>query len=379
MMRRRITNYELRIANCQPRASCARSKDSSFAIRHSSFAKRGFTLIELIVVIAIISILLALVLPGAASMWSQRNEAGTINLVRGLLESARAIARRNGTGGLFFFVDPVDNVQRIAFIEAEPPNKPDAGNWVWDQVFCKQLHANDPDCITQPMAVDRFRVSSDKIYTVPSPYRVAPKYAMELAGEIVTRHRESNSDYPLFQQRLGSDVFFKAGGEMRAPRQRNFFTVIFNRAGQIVPDRDVLIHDSDSPIDAAGGTSAIVTDGRGDKTRLHVTGVNDATMYYVQQEVMSTTSNAIDKERINPDTADDAALSHMICDIDGVVMNFPSVDGLVVYDNSVVEGLDGAGDGEVAGSVLADELINNGRPMYITQQTGDIIMGEKGQ
>ena len=82
---------------------------------------------------------------------------------------------------------------------------------------------------------------------------------------------------------------------------------------------------------------------------------------------------------IGPGSSD--ALSHMVCYEDLSAANFPSVAGLVVYDNAVVEGLGGhtLAGAETAGTQLVSELLANGRPIYISRQTGDIIMGEKGR
>jgi type II secretory pathway pseudopilin PulG len=125
----------------------------------------------MIVVIAIISLLVGLVVPGTARLWSQRNEAGTINLFRGLLESARSRAKQSGEYGIFVYVDPEDDVQRVAFIEAAPPNKPDGFGRDFDAATCPP---DEPGCVKQVTAVNRFRVISDQVFTVPRPYRVAP-------------------------------------------------------------------------------------------------------------------------------------------------------------------------------------------------------------
>lgn len=305
----------------------------------------AFTLIEMVVVVAIIALLVGLVVPGAASMWRQRNEAGTITTVRGLLESARSQARRLGERGLFFYVDPIDNVQRIALIEAEPPNQT-------DRAECQAMTGSE-DCVNQPMTVNRFRVVADKVYTIPAPYRVAPQEAMAWA----------ESSLPATWRRLGNDLFHVLDSTVPiAPRHRNYFSIVFDRHGAIVVGRDVLVHDPDTN-----------NDRRGEKTRLFVTNVLEATEY----------RRAADGSRadIGPNNRD--ALSHMVCYDDLTAANFPSVAGLVVYDDSVTEGLDGsisgATRGEQAGQMLAQELLANGRPIYISRQTGDIIMGEKGR
>ncbi len=70
--------------------------------------KRAFTLIEMIVVIAIIAILTAIVVPAASQMWEQRKIASSETLIKGLLQSALARAARpdGADTGIFFYVDP---------------------------------------------------------------------------------------------------------------------------------------------------------------------------------------------------------------------------------------------------------------------------------
>jgi hypothetical protein len=47
--------------------------------------------------------------------------------------------------------------------------------------------------------------------------------------------------------RLGNDLFWTLDGDTSGgvPRQRNHFTVIFDRQGKLIVGRDVLIHDPD--------------------------------------------------------------------------------------------------------------------------------------
>ncbi len=302
----------------------------------------GFTLIELITVIAIIGILAAFVFPGAAAMWSQRNESGAINLVKGLLQSARSQAIRTGERGLFFYVDPVENVQRVVFIEADPPYSTDAAGRNFDKDDC------DPNAgceITQPMTINRFRVVRDKIYTIPSPYRVASAWAMEVAvGENTPANREM----------LGNSDFIRTSGNRTPNYHRNFFAVIFGANGELLHEHPVLIHDPN--IDDI--VSPYI---RGDVTQLDI-GSQVAT-YYLEG------GNDVDVDPLNGDPLYDLVILD-----NGMAANFISVDGLVVYDDSAVEGL----QGETAGGILRQHLFTDGRPFYIARYTGDIIMGIKG-
>jgi type II secretory pathway pseudopilin PulG len=321
----------------------------------------------MIVVIAIISLLVGLVVPGTARLWSQRNEAGTINLFRGLLESARSRAKQSGEYGIFVYVDPEDDVQRVAFIEAAPPNKPDGFGRDFDAATCPP---DEPGCVKQVTAVNRFRVISDQVFTVPRPYRVAPTNVIDPTINPPTlrewaRECEVESNVNACA-RLGNDLFWTLDGDTPvAPRQRNHFTVIFDRQGKLIVGRDVLIHDPD-----------LGPDGFGDKTRLRVTGVHTAEQYYRQD---GTRAPLLDTSQ----PGSGFPLTHMVAYDDGVVANVPSAEGLVVYNDSVVEDLDGrsadATRGQQAGLILAGHLLRESRTVFINRQTGDITVGEKGQ
>ena len=55
-----------------------------------------------------------------------------------------------------------------------------------------------------------------------------------------------------------------------------------------------------------------------------------------------------------------------------VAINFPSVDGLLVYDNSVFRSLDLAED-------KRDYLLESAQPFYVNRYTGAIIRGPRGE
>jgi hypothetical protein len=78
----------------------------------------------------------------------------------------------------------------------------------------------------------------------------------------------------------------------------------------------------------------VVPDGFGDKTRLRVTGVHTAEQYYRQD---GTRAPLLDTSQ----PGSGFPLTHMVAYDDGVVANVPSAEGLVVYNDSVVEDLDG--------------------------------------
>ena len=306
--------------------------------RRVSAPAPAFTLVELVTVIAIIGILLGIVLPGASSLWSQRNEAATANMMRGLLASARSQAMSGGEQqGLFFFVDPIERVQRVVFLEAEPPD--DAADGLdlcdCDPSCCGGAYCPPSDmCITDVDALNRFRVTSGRVYTVPAPYRVAPAWVLETTDEGDT----------LWPDQLDNRLFPTHTSGSDTPRYHpNFFTILFNDNGELVVGYNVLVHDPD-----------------GGSTGLHVNNVAEAWI---------ADSGGPDYVDIsggpNPDLYDIVVLD------DDRAANFVSVDGLVVYDGSDVEGLDGIDIGEL--------LRREGQPFYITRYTGDIILGPRGE
>jgi len=298
----------------------------------------AFTLIELITVVAIIGILLAVVLPGASSLWSQRNEAATANMMRGLLASARSQAVRRGERGLFFFVDPVDRVQRVVFIEAEPPDDTvdgldlcDCDPSCCDGTICDPA---DSQCITEVSALNRFRVVSGGLYTVPAPYRVAPAWTLETTDLGVT----------LWPDQLENTLFPTHSSGSDTPRYHpNFFAILFGANGELVVGRNVLIHDPD-----------------GEVTGLLVNNVAETWIIDADGPDYVDISDAS-----NPDLYDIVVLD------DDRAANFISVDGLVVYNGAETADLDGIAVGEV--------LRREGQPFYITRYTGDIILGPRGE
>ncbi len=293
---------------------------------------RAFTLIELIVVIAIIGILSAIVVPGAANLWSQRNEAAASNLIRGLLQSVRTQAIRYGERGLFFYVDR-DGVQRIAIIESDPSQ---GGTRQRDVVDCDA--ASEPlNCVTEAGAVNRFHVTDQQVYTVPSPFRVAPSWAVD-PDPI---NASLNGIWP--QQLRNRRFPFDTRGPDTPHYHRNFFSVIFDSSGQLVVGRPVLIHD----IDTEG-------DGKGDRTRLDV----------------FNTEKWWDNQGVRRDV--DGFLFDIVQLDDTFAANFMSVDGLVVYDDSSLEGFEE--------NVIEMQSImrTKGQSLYVSRYTGEVIFGPKG-
>ena len=142
---------------------------------------------------------------------------------------------------------------------------------------------------------------------------------------------------------LAYEKFFTQGRGRETPQyHRNFFTVVFDSSGHLVVDRDVLIHDIDADEDALG-----------DRTRLNVA---DPSEWWDR-------------------TGDDQEIDGNLFDIvflndDGGAANFISVDGLVVYDDSDIDGLDGASRRAV--------MQRDGQSLFVSRYTGEVIFAPKG-
>jgi prepilin-type N-terminal cleavage/methylation domain-containing protein len=320
---------------------------------------RAFTLIELMVVIAIVGILLGLILPGVSGMWAQRNQAAAENMLQGLMLSARTRAIRAGGYGLFFFVDK-DGSQRVVFLEADPPD-PVTGSI--DDTDLKAVFSSsawtDGMKLTAVDAVDRFRVVEGDIYTIPKPYRVAPLWVIDA---------NATNTGPLWPASLAVDNWQAAAGKYTPRYHRNYFTVMFNRNGELVVNRPVLVHDRDEDPLPNG-------DGLGDLTGMPVASEVSNTYDMQSDPAIFATVRPINSRTAeqDPDLFDIVYLTNPAEGAppnNAKAANFFSVDGLLVYDESDLAGLDAAGRWQV--------LVQNGQPYYVGRYTGDVILGPKG-
>ena len=321
----------------------------------------GFTLVELIVVIGIVSLLAVTVLPLIAGMWRDTRGADAANRINGLIRSARMRALGGRESGLFFFVE--SGVQRIAFIEADPPNyndpeyfdattgdnnSPDLG---------QGFDRNDGNDVGEQHAADRFRVVEGNVYDLPAPFRAAPLATLE---ESLPESDRWNDD-ELANDRYddGEVIFEPANGGPQ--NHRNFFTILFSTKGNLTKRGVVLIHDpapppTSNPQDAFGPGMGKVTllpvaatdqyeDGTGARRKLEPAGVELAGMVFA--------------------------------DFSGVVaLNFPSVDGLLVYDDAAFREYPDDDDSDPANIVDKREFLSeSGQALYISWQTGAIVRG----
>ncbi|HEY3242392.1 MAG TPA: prepilin-type N-terminal cleavage/methylation domain-containing protein [Phycisphaerae bacterium] len=330
-------------ANCMPFAPwrlCAR-----FCVR------RAFTLVELLVVVIVITVLLGIILPALSRMWQQRNVAATETSVRGLLATARANALHRGERGLFFFVD--GNVQKAAMIAFQPLKLPVAGAPQPD---------DDPAGTPVQIVRDRFRVVGP-IITLPRPMRVCPRNVVDDNDNNPMTEPPPASDLAMWNKdELGNDNYLvpAAMNPVQPQWHRNFFTIIFDRDGQIVPRRSVLIQDIDAAI-----PPATTGDGKGDRTGLKTaTGVPK---YWRLETIGAMAGQLIPSDFVPPP----AALNDLLVDPTSKALNFVSADGLLVYDEDVYRE-------QPTGVDKRKYLLDNGQP-YFVSRFGEIVQGQRGK
>ena len=282
----------------------------------------------MVVVMAVILILTAILLPAVRTIWYQHKVAEAENVIRGLLTTTRprAMSSDGGESGLFFMVD-AQGVQHIYPITQQPVGPLEARN--------------------------QFVVSSEREYALPVPMRVVPRYAVHAdeSGEVDDAYTftadELASNYPPQEAPSGAS---------EAQRQRNFFTMVYSNEGHLKTWRDVLIKDVDAD-----------EDGRGDRTGMLVANWEPDTkhgvkLYHAQKDGIPT---PIDEVTGLP-------LQDLVTDGSGVALNFPSVDGLLVYDDSLFNDVEGAENRRAF-------LLRTAQPFYVSRLSGAVVRGPVGE
>ncbi len=306
----------------------------------------GFTLVEMMVVIAIILLILGFALPAASTMWEQRKLIDAQNTVQGMLTTARAKAIQ-GSGsetGLFFYIDQRGN-HRIA-----PIRQVDASDLIARGILPPGTSAADYTRVL----TDVFEITQDRSYFLTSPIRVVPRYMVKN-----NNNSPALSNFGLFSNaELASNQFYTpTAGFDPSQRHRNFFTMIFSTRGHLLVERNVLILDLDED-----------QNNLGDLTDLRVGydhAIESANVFKFYPQNSATA--------VPIGVGQEAAPFLLVDDIESpIAINFPSVDGLMVYDDV---GFNDAGDEQEKREMLS----RTAQPMYVNRWTGNVILGPLGE
>ena len=295
----------------------------------------GFTLIEMLVVIAIILLLAGVVVPAASSLWNERKMSDTVNTFQGLLMTTRvrAMQSEGGERGFFVYVDAQGD-QRIVRIEQPEERLADPD---WQNVF---------------------QISDARDEILAKPIRIAPLYAVEdeSTGEPYTRFS---------LEELANSDFDEPPGE-QAQRHRNFFTVVYSTDGHLIPDRDVLIQDADED-----------DDGVGDRTGLKVGPGPPNADYKTYKFYARDPSGSLGMEPlidVSPFSDPPVTIPNLVIEPknEEIALNFPSVSGLLVYDDELFNRVPTPED-------KRGFLFGTAQPLYVSRYTGTVIRGPIGE
>ncbi len=179
------------------------------------FATRSFTLVELVVVIAVILILLGLVLPAASAIWQHSQvlnvDKRVINILR--MARTRSLMLKHSSYGILVHIDPSFGSPLITYIRSKTTPDPTLGETFQDwQDVC-----------------DRYEVDTEVDFNQEFLARVGFSPLGIIEWEIADI---LNEDY-------------------RAGKQRNFFAIVFRR-GQREMSSPIIIYDEDADDDGFG-------------------------------------------------------------------------------------------------------------------------------
>jgi prepilin-type N-terminal cleavage/methylation domain-containing protein len=326
-----------------------------FALRHSRFSAprglkpaaqvsvSGFTLVEMLVVVAIVIAIAALTLPAVTTMWEQRKLTDAQNTIQGLLMTTRAMAVSAGERehGILFYLDD-RGVQRIV------------------PIVQAQVDEADPDIPYGQIDAYRlaylnvFTVQSGRDWSLPAPLRAVPRYAVLPDETPPSSLRFSDAEL------VNNDFLNPAGHE--AQRHRNYFTMVFTAEGRLLDRRDVLIQDFDDDGDA-----------RGDLTGLRVLGPtrNETTRKGPSRFIRDGGDASIDPTGSTPIVT----IPFLAVEQDQSnrpAISFPSVDGVLLYDDALFNEIGAPAD-------RRRFLLDTAQPLYVSSLTGELIRGPVGE
>lgn len=302
--------------------------------------RRGFTLVEMTVVLGIIIVLLGVTVPSISSMWNERKISGAQITLESALMIARqeAMAPGRGESGLLFMLDQ-RGVQHAYPIEQRP-----AGSL---------------------LAENRFEITDGRVFSFPAPMRVMPRYAVEPPDD--------NNPHLTFEPlELASNSWpipsIPAGEDWQEhQRHRNYFTMVFSSSGRLIIDRDVLIYDPDVDLDGLRDHTGIPVPNKIDPT-------DDAMDFYPLDREGDPGAGQVS---IDQGTACQMGgvckgLPGLFVDNDRVALNFGSVDGLLLYDDSLLRDFETPLD-------KVTFIRSNGIPFYLAGLSGKVIRGPVGE
>lgn len=307
--------------------------------RGSQEQRRAFTLVELVIVLAIVSLLLALIVPATNAMFRDRKFADAETLLQGMLKTARADAlRAEGVEtGLLFYLD-AGGRQRVVGLRKETRH---IGEPAWENVFV---------------------ITPERTFALPAPIRVVPRYAVEPPDPDDDAHTFSDVE-------LANNSFLDPTPPYNAnQRHRNVFSMTYAGDGQLFVDRIVLVMDQD-----ADG------DGYGDVTDMFGAGKDDPADHYFDREgerqefppLNGLPSTVPDKKK--PGVQEDEFPLVIVDPAEPkTALNFPSVDGLLVYDDDTFRE-------QTDAAAKRAYLLETARPYYVNRYSGEVIPGPRGE
>jgi len=298
---------------------------------HTTRKLAGFTLIEMVIVVAIILVLVGLVVPAASSLWAERKRADAINTIQGLLMTTRvkALGADGIERGFFAFLDG-QGVQRFAPI---------------------RQHRRG---LLEPAWQNVFEITEDSSPTLPAPMRVVPRYVVDDPNDPKLEAFEVFDD-----DELANNDFDSPSGN-QAQRHRNFFTMVYSTDGELLINRDVLIQDFDSDNNDKVGDRTGLNVGPGPPNQTATT----AKFYNVQSD------SQVDFDLSNPGVP----IEFLVRDdpTNDTALNFPSVDGPLVYDDSLLNEITDPAE-------KRSFLLRTAQPLYVSRFTGKVILGPVGE